>query len=167
MLDEDKSSFFYNYSKMIDNIVRESQNNMYTKIKDWTTIIIAIIPILYSIGIFCLQNNTYSFLFIPLLITITILSAALIQGLRILLHNEFVFNDPVEFIQKYHENDLDYIKLKMAATLASTSMENYVSINKRARQYKTMLYLMATSIVILMVTFWGALYFHVKSIGLT
>ena len=158
--DEDlkKAQFFFNYTEKIDSLVQKAHDKLYDKIKDMTTIVTALIPVLFGFGYFCLNNEHFIRLLIPIGITLICLGFAVIQGFYILWFNQYTYNEPFELIQKYHDQDLTFITLKTSVSWADVINENIEYHNDRAKKYKWMLVTIGLGLINLIFVFWLAIF---------
>jgi len=123
----------------MNKIVSSAQDRLYDKIKDVVSIVTAIIPILFGLGYFCINNDDFKGLLIPIGFSLICLGISSIIGFYILWVSKFVYVDPYELIQKYHEEDIDFITLKTASTWSLFITENHDNHNNSAKKYKYML----------------------------
>jgi hypothetical protein len=148
-----KTQFFYNYASNLNSIIFQAKNRLYNKIKDITAIIIALIPILFGMGYYCLDNSQFRYLLFPLGATMTCFFLAVIIGFYIISDSEFIYNDPLTLIQEYHLEDTTFITLKTASSLADVVNVNCAQHNITGERYKWMLIFVGIGIVVLLITF--------------
>ena len=70
---------------------------------------------------------------------------------------EFVYNDPLKLIQKYHEKNLKFITLKTPSSVASAANFNSNAHNKLGERFQIMIYFVGAGFFIILVTFWMAI----------
>jgi len=157
--DEDllKSQFFYNYASETYSLIYQGKNRLYNKIKDLTTITMALIPIILALCYYSLDNLQFNSLLFPIGLTLTCLCLAVLAGFYILWDNKFEYNDPLALIQKYQSKSLSFITLKTASSLADVANINCEEHNKMGDQYQYMILFVGTGIIILLFTFWLAI----------
>lgn len=151
-----KAQFFYNYTSNLNSIIYQAKNRLYNKIKDITAIITALIPILFGMGYYCLDNSQLRYLLLPIGLTMTCLFIAVIIGFYIISDSEFIYNDPLALIQDYHLENTAFITLKTASSLADTVNANCVEHNRDGERYVKMLYFVSAGFVVLLITFLNA-----------
>jgi len=152
-----KAQFFFKYVKQIDALIQKAYDNLYDKINDLTTIVTAFIPVLFGLGYFCLNHEHFIILLMPIAISTTLLFLAVIQGFYMLWLNKYTYNDPLELIKKYHEQDLIFITLKTSVSWADVINENIKRHNERAKQYKHMLITIGAGLIIPIFVLWFTL----------
>lgn len=158
-LDEEllKSQFFFNYANNLNTITFQASNRLYHKIKDLTAIIMALIPILFGLSYFFLDNSIFKPLLFPIALALSSLTIAVLVGFIILVEKEFIYNDPLALIQEYHNESISFITLKTASSLADVVNANIVKHNNMGGKYRIMIVFVTVGILILMFTFWGAI----------
>lgn len=109
-----KAQFFYNYVEKISSILADAQDRLYTKVKDIITIIMALIPVLFGLGYFLMENNlqhnfnnttnsynnilqryigstNFKFLMIPISLSLIFLAISIYIGIKILWHYTSIY----------------------------------------------------------------------------
>jgi len=148
-----KAQFFFNYVNVIHVVIKEAQDKLYDKIKDMTSIVTALIPILFGLGYFCLNNSLLQRFLVPIGFTLFCFVVAVCIGFYVLWSNKYVYIDPLDFIKYYEKHDLNFIVLNTAVTWACFINENINLHNKLAKRYKYMLISIVLGIGSLLYTF--------------
>ena len=152
-----KSQFFFNYANNLNSITFQVSNRLYNKIKDLTAIVMALLPILFGLSYYFLDNSKFRPLLFPISLALSSLAIAVLAGFIILWNNEFIYNDPLALIQEYHKESISFITLKTASSLADVVNANVGEHNKLGDRYQIMIVFVAVGILILMITFWMAI----------
>ena len=154
----EKANFFYTYAMNISTLIAQRRSTLYNKIKDITTIITALIPILFGLGYYSLDNPKFDFVLFPIGLTLTCFFIAVLIGFYVLLEMEFAYNDPLQLIEKYHEESLKFITLITASSVASLANFNSDAHNKLGEGFQIMVYFVGAGFFIILVTFWMAVW---------
>jgi len=149
----EKAKFFFNYSMSINSLILQGKTRLYNKIKDLTTVITALITILFGLGYYCLDNLYFKPMLFPLWLTLLCLCIAVLIGFYILWINQFNIIDPLTLLQSYEQEDLQFITLITASSVAKVANINREEHNNMGDRYQLMIGFVSAGLIILLGTF--------------